>query len=232
MPELPEVETIARGVHERVSGDRIVEAWFSGFPQPFKTPPARQAEGLEGRVVVGVRREGKHIVVELGGAARDGSPKRATKKDKPAPAPVAGKKGKLKKLERDPDKQTKPHEPEAQWIVHLGMTGRLLVTTPDGPVAAHTHARLSLASGRELRFVDPRRLGVLSFAICGAAGFGAPGAEPLTIAPRNLPHSFAAGSWPSRPLCSTRRCCRAWAIFTPTRASFMPASARAEARAG
>ena len=182
MPELPEVETIARGVHERVSGDRIVEAWFSGFPQPFKTPPARQAEGLEGRVVVGVRREGKHIVVELGSAARDGSPKRATKKDKPAPAPVAGKKGKLKKLERDPDKQTKPHEPEAQWIVHLGMTGRLLVTAPDGPVAVHTHARLSLASGRELRFVDPRRFGRLEFRdLRSGSGFGAPGAEPLTI---------------------------------------------------
>ena len=30
----------------------------------------------------------------------------------------------------------------AQWIVHLGMTGRLLVTTPDAPVAAHTHAPL------------------------------------------------------------------------------------------
>ncbi len=43
------------------------------------------------------------------------------------------------------------------------MTGRLLVTTPEAPVAAHTHARLSLASGRELRFVDPRRFGRLEF---------------------------------------------------------------------
>ena len=43
------------------------------------------------------------------------------------------------------------------------MTGRLLVTTPDGPVAAHTHARLSMTSGRELRFVDPRRFGRLEF---------------------------------------------------------------------
>ena len=49
--------------------------------------------------------------------------------------------------------------PTAEWIVHLGMTGRLLVTTPEAPVAPHTHARLTLASGRELRFVDPRRLG-------------------------------------------------------------------------
>ncbi len=40
MPELPEVETIARGVHERVRGDRILHAWFSGQPEPFKTPPS------------------------------------------------------------------------------------------------------------------------------------------------------------------------------------------------
>ena len=48
MPELPEVETIARGVHERVRGDRIVQAWFSGFPQPFKTPPGDRPRGLKG----------------------------------------------------------------------------------------------------------------------------------------------------------------------------------------
>jgi formamidopyrimidine-DNA glycosylase len=70
----------------------------------------------------------------------------------------------------------------AQWIVHLGMTGRLLVTTPDGPVAPHTHARITLASGRELRFVDPRRFGRLEFRdLHRADEFVGPGAEPLTI---------------------------------------------------
>ena len=39
MPELPEVETIARGVNERLRGDRIVEVWFGSHSQPFKTPP-------------------------------------------------------------------------------------------------------------------------------------------------------------------------------------------------
>jgi formamidopyrimidine-DNA glycosylase len=70
----------------------------------------------------------------------------------------------------------------AQWIVHLGMTGRLLVTTPDAPVAKHMHARLALASGRELRFVDPRRFGRLEFRdLRKVPGFAGPGAEPLTI---------------------------------------------------
>jgi formamidopyrimidine-DNA glycosylase len=79
--------------------------------------------------------------------------------------------------------------PEAQWIVHLGMTGRLLVTTPEAPVANHTHARLSLASGLELRFVDPRRFGRLEFRdLLRGKPFAAAGAEPLTIDPV----SFAA----------------------------------------
>jgi formamidopyrimidine-DNA glycosylase len=70
----------------------------------------------------------------------------------------------------------------AQWIVHLGMTGRLLVTTPDGPLAPHTHARLTLAGGGELRFVDPRRFGRLEFRdLARAVGFAGPGAEPLVI---------------------------------------------------
>ena len=153
MPELPEVESIARGADKRVRGDRIVQAWFGNYPQPFKTPPARQARGLEGRVILGIHRTGKHIVCELGPA-----------------------------VDADPDPEPTGASLEAQWIVHLGMTGRLLVTTPDGPVAPHTHARLTLASGRELRFVDPRRFGRLEFRdLARTAGFRAPGAEPLTI---------------------------------------------------
>lgn len=151
MPELPEVETIAHGVHERLHGDRIVQAWFGSHPEPFKTPPEEQAAGLEGRVLLAVHRTGKHIVCELGRASG---------------RCIAGQEEK----------------PQAQWIVHLGMTGRLLVTTPDGPVAAHTHARLSLASGKELRFVDPRRFGRLEFRdLARGEGFRASGAEPLTI---------------------------------------------------
>jgi formamidopyrimidine-DNA glycosylase len=160
MPELPEVETIARGVDKRIRGDRIVEVWFSRLPQPFKTPRARQARELAGRTILAVHRTGKHIVCEL--SSSDAKPD-------------AGPPG--------------AHEREAltsdsQWVVHLGMTGRLLVTTPESPVAPHTHARLTLASGRELRFVDPRRFGRLEFRdLHRGAAFGAPGDEPLTIGP-------------------------------------------------
>ena len=151
MPELPEVETIARGVHARLGGDRILEAWFGSHREPFKTPAARQARGLEGRTILAVRRSGKHIVFDLGLAGGGVLEKRSGQAD-------------------------------AQWIVHLGMTGRLLVTAPDGPVVAHTHARLTLGSGCELRFVDPRRFGRLEFRdLARREGFAGPGAEPLLI---------------------------------------------------
>jgi formamidopyrimidine-DNA glycosylase len=144
MPELPEVETIARGVDERLRGDRIIDAWFGSHKEPFKTPPSSLAAGLEGRTILRIRRVGKHIVCELG----DGTGSSRV----------------------------------AEWIVHLGMTGQLLVTTPEASVAAHTHARLALASGREMRFVDPRRFGRLELRdLKTAKAFAGPGAEPLTI---------------------------------------------------
>lgn len=165
MPELPEVETIARGVNERVRGDLIVQVWFGSHKEPFKTPPLRQARGLEGCVVLSVHRTGKHIVCELGRSDLSGS----------GPA-SQGKKAK------GAAEQQEAATPEAQWIVHLGMTGRLLVTSAEAPVATHTHARLSLASGRELRFVDPRRFGRLEFRnLTLVSSFAGPGAEPLTI---------------------------------------------------
>ena len=174
MPELPEVETIARGVDKRLRGDRIVQAWFGSHPEPFKTPPSRQAKGLEGRAVLAVYRTGKHIVFELGPPA-----------ERPSGGPHhAAAQKTVSRIDESPP-------PDAQWIVHLGMTGRLLVTTPDSPVAVHTHARLGLASGRELRFVDPRRFGRLEFRnLRRAAAFHGPGAEPLAIGAREFVSLF------------------------------------------
>jgi formamidopyrimidine-DNA glycosylase len=71
------------------------------------------------------------------------------------------------------------------------MTGRLLVTVPDAPLAAHTHARLLLTSGRELRFVDPRRFGRLEFRdLRRSTAFTAAGAEPLSIGEKEFASLF------------------------------------------
>ena len=184
MPELPEVETIARGVDKRIRGDRIVQVWFGHHTQPFKTPRTRQIKGLSGRSILAVHRTGKHIVFELGPSA-----------------PASKTKGNGAVPRADASAAPDAHErealrPSAQWIVHLGMTGRLLVTSPESPVAPHTHARLFLESGRELRFVDPRRFGRLEFRdLHRASGHSARRARSLSLsASRSLPHSSAAGS--------------------------------------
>ncbi|MFT3971915.1 MAG: DNA-formamidopyrimidine glycosylase family protein [Amaricoccus sp.] len=68
-------------------------------------------------------------------------------------------------------------KPAGQFLVHLGMTGRLLVSQAEVSLPPHTHAVLSLADGREVRFVDPRRFGRLSL----ANGYTGPGVEPTTV---------------------------------------------------
>lgn len=44
-------------------------------------------------------------------------------------------------------------------IIHLGMSGRLVIEPADRPLQAHDHLQLRLDDGRELRFHDPRRFG-------------------------------------------------------------------------
>jgi formamidopyrimidine-DNA glycosylase len=120
-----------------------------------------------------VRRVGKHIVVDL------------TRASVPTRRRSTAAAGKTKLWRR-------------QWLVHLGMTGRLLVCQADEPTPKHTHAILQLDDAREVRFVDPRRFGRLSVLELssetapntgkrdkgtGSAGEGfvGPGTEPLDI---------------------------------------------------
>ncbi len=158
MPELPEVETIARGLAKRVTGDVIESVWLGSKPEPLKSNASEIASTLESARIAGVRRVGKHIVFDL---QRTGAER----------APSAAKKAKPTRT------RFSKNSSASQWIVHLGMTGRMLVCKPDEPIEKHTHAIAKLASGMELRFVDPRRFGRLSV----AHGFQAPGSEPLEV---------------------------------------------------
>ena len=129
--------------------------WLGQKKEPLKSSAAEIAATLEHKRIAAVRRMGKHIVIDLerNGAARSSAKGRKSKS------------------------QQEPAGVSAQWIVHLGMTGRLQVCQPQDEVAKHTHAIAKLASGRELRFVDPRRFGRLSV----SASFEAEGIEPLEI---------------------------------------------------
>jgi formamidopyrimidine-DNA glycosylase len=90
-----------------------------------------------------------------------------------------------------------PDRDPVQWIVHLGMTGRLLVADPDVPRPLHTHGVLVLRSGRELRFVDARRFGRMGLHVLQKteeaaehAGFAGPGTEPLRISKADFRRLF------------------------------------------
>ena len=148
MPELPEVETIARGLAKQITGDVIESVWLGSKPEPLKSPAAQIEAALQSKKISHVRRSGKHIVFDLQAPGTNGS--------------------------------------AAQWIVHLGMTGRLLVCSPDQETEKHTHAVLRLESRREVRFIDPRRFGRLAV----IENFTPPGAEPLKTSAKQFAALF------------------------------------------
>jgi formamidopyrimidine-DNA glycosylase len=187
MPELPEVETIARGLGKRITGDVIESVWLGQKPEPLKSPAAEMADVLEHSRITTVRRIGKHIVFDLERvgrtllSVRTVPEKRLTHGIK-TKRTLHASRG-LASSTAQADKSVRPTQSpaldKAQWIVHLGMTGSLQVCDPQAEIAKHTHAILKLASGRELRFVDPRRFGRLS--IVPAGDFEAGGFEPLEV---------------------------------------------------
>ena len=48
-------------------------------------------------------------------------------------------------------------------MVRLGMSGRMIVTASGDALAPHTHVRAPLDDGRELRYVDARRFGEVTY---------------------------------------------------------------------
>jgi len=171
MPELPEVETIARGLDKRVRGDAIDSVWLGSHREPLKSSAKQISSALTGSRIEQVRRIGKHIVFDL----------------QPPPSRNATSEPRRVRTQKE-------RLPGRQWIVHLGMTGRLLLCSPQEETAKHTHAIASLASGRELRFVDPRRFGRLSVAI--DESFAGPGTEPLTISSDDFAQLFRGRKTP------------------------------------
>jgi formamidopyrimidine-DNA glycosylase len=72
-------------------------------------------------------------------------------------------------------------------IIHLGMSGSLRIVAP-GPAGVHDHWEMHTASGRALRFHDPRRFGSLHWTSDA-------GAHPLLarLAPEPLSPAFDGG---------------------------------------
>jgi formamidopyrimidine-DNA glycosylase len=130
MPELPEVETVVRGLRASLPGRRILSVRLG--KTDFIDDPAALGEHLPGRRVLAVERIGKFISVEL--SPQNGS-------THPSQSP-----------------DEKPSS-DLHLMVHLGMTGRLAVRSPDEPIVPHTHGFFELDDGNELRYTDIRRFG-------------------------------------------------------------------------
>jgi formamidopyrimidine-DNA glycosylase len=143
MPELPEVETVARGLRAVLPGRRILGVRLG--KTDFVDDPAALEEQLPGTTVSGIRRFGKFLVVDL---------------------------------QRDIHKAE-----ELSLLIHLGMTGQIIVCPPEAPIPAHTHVFIALDDGRELRYTDVRRFGRMAMLSNGAHErvLGGLGAEPLEV---------------------------------------------------
>ena len=127
MPELPEVETVRRGLDAYVVGRRITSAEFLGARVVRRHVPgaADLAARVEGSRVTEARRRGKYLWLVL--EASDGH--------------------------------------DQGLLMHLGMSGQLLVQPPDAPDEKHLHARFRFEDREtELRFVDQRTFGGVALA--------------------------------------------------------------------
>jgi formamidopyrimidine-DNA glycosylase len=164
MPELPEVETVVRGLRAVLPGRGIVAIRFG--KTDFIDDPAVLEEFLPGSRITAVERFGKFIRLDLKPAARHllTADESATG-EQIANASVG-------------DAKSWRH-----LVIHLGMTGRLAVRPAQEPCLRHTHVFFELDDGRELRYTDPRRFGrMLLVPDSGMAEFGGQlGEDPLEI---------------------------------------------------
>ncbi len=188
MPELPEVETIARDLRGLVAGARIVGA-RSNWPRTLRSHgPDSFAVAVMGRPIEGVGRRGKQLLVWLGPGATTYSPADGPTTAPAAHAPVAHAPV-AHAPARGPATAPAAHAP-AVLTIHLKMTGQLFVVPAGAPEDRHVHVVLALSDGRELRFRDIRKFGriglyrrdlVTGLPVDGeATGVLATGIEPLS----------------------------------------------------
>ena len=116
MPELPEIETIRRGLGPLLVGRRVlgVEVRDRRLREPIAS---RSLARLRGAAVTGIRRRSKYLLLDT--------------------------------------------DSGLTLLIHLGMTGQLWVADRDKPRRPHEHVVIALDDGRQLRFADTRRFGLM-----------------------------------------------------------------------
>lgn len=169
MPELPEVETVVRGLRGQLPGRRIVDVRF-GKTDFVVDPPAIE-EHLTGQRIGGVKRFGKFLLVECE-AGNTAKPETSEGKGRAAEGA----------------------EENVALLVHLGMTGQLTIGAASAPIAPHTHAFFTLDDGREVRYTDIRRFGRMELLRNGGRerALGALGIDPLEASEEEFSSRFGS----------------------------------------
>jgi formamidopyrimidine-DNA glycosylase len=203
MPELPEVETVARGLQARVAGRRIVSVTLR--QTDFMDDPVAIERELPGKKIEWIERFGKFMLLRLTSGEeplannatesprpsrgqrrrkeKDGKRTASEKADGREGAPRRKNEAREGGADGDRPKSSTSQENERALLVHLGMTGNLAPHFAEQPLAKHTHATFALDDGRELRYVDPRRFGRMAY-LAGetlAAELLRFGADPLLV---------------------------------------------------
>ncbi len=119
MPELPEVETVRRGLQQNFVGRKITKVEVGRERTVRRTSREALIDGLTGVKVLSATRRGKYLICALDSGQK--------------------------------------------LMVHLRMSGRLIIAKPGATRPPHTHVVLHLAKTNsvesELWFVDPRTFG-------------------------------------------------------------------------
>lgn len=160
MPELPEVETICRGLNqatldrEIVGGDVLLN---STIARPISATDFLAK--LKGKSIARWYRRGKYLLAELsqfpsgGGGERESGGVGEFPAQNPSNSQLAAS-----SLFPLPPSSFLPSK--AGWLgVHLRMTGQLLWVDRSAPLQKHARVRLFFEGNWELRFVDQRTFG-------------------------------------------------------------------------
>jgi formamidopyrimidine-DNA glycosylase len=138
MPELPEVETVARGLRAALVGRTITDVKVLWTRSVVPPDPSAFARRLTGQTVTGVGRRGKWVVMALSGGDT--------------------------------------------LLVHLRMSGRLLIESEPCLDDRHLRVLIQLDDGRRLSFVDQRKFGRMIVTDDPDQVLGDLGPEPLSDA--------------------------------------------------
>ena len=155
MPELPEVETLRRGLEQGAVGQGITGARVTN-PKALKGQDEADFHArVLGRTISGVERRGKYLLIPLGAAAAA----------EPVKAPPRGV------------------LPSISLCIHLKMRGQLLLEDNAAPAGRYHCVTLTLSGGRDLRFYDMWTWGEMRALtpeeMGGIEGLAGMGREPL-----------------------------------------------------